>query len=183
VARTLTGAAAILLLAGCGSSDSKSKGATAAATTPSGTQGAPDVTSASGGGGSGSGDYKLPIESATYTKGRIHIEFGGDASGAAEVDGAGFVINGFANFTFADEARNISIAMAFGGDQGSGAAITYDGLTSGGTFGKECTADFTKTEATALEATFTCTHMPAVSSSSTDEKWMDAHGSIQLTSA
>lgn len=177
----LVAAATILLLAACGSSDSKSKDTAAAATTPSGTDSASDVTSAPASGGSGNSDVKLPVQNATYGKGRIHVEFGGDSSGAAEVDGAGFITNGFANFAFTDTDRNISVSMAFGGDQGSGAAFTYDGITSGGNFGQECSIEFTKSDATSLEATFTCTHMPGVTSTSTDAKSVAAKGSFTMT--
>src|SRR5262245_36364710 len=120
LAKVIATTAALVLIAGCGSSDgakSTTRDSTASNddTAPAGV----DATSSPGGGGSSSGGPKLPVQNVTYGVGRIHVEFGGDLGGAVEIDGSGIVTNGFANFGFADTASGAAVVFAVGGDEGS----------------------------------------------------------------
>jgi hypothetical protein len=170
---------AALLMIGCGSSDSKKSAAPTNA--PAATHAdVPGVTTPAATGDASGGSIKLPVQDGSYQSGRVHAEFGGDSGGAVEVDGTGVVVGGYANLTFVDTNSQVSIVFGIGGGQPGAAVFTWDGITSGGEFGKECTISFTKGDQTALEGNFSCTGMNGVKANSTDILHVDAHGTFKL---
>jgi len=170
----------LVTITGCGSSDSTSSGATTpgpAATTEE----ASGATTPVAGGETTGADIAVPVTDASYAKGRVHVEFGGDSGGAVEIDGEGTVIGGFANIVFSDTNSQASVIIGVGGDQPGAVAFMWDGITSGGEFGKECTITFSKGDQTTLEGEFSCKGMSGVKATSTDAQHVDAHGTFTLT--
>jgi hypothetical protein len=74
----------------------------------------------------------------------------------------------------------VSIAFGIGGGQPGAAAFTWDGITSGGELGKECTISFTKGDQRALEGNFSCTGMNGFRATSTDILHVNAEGTFKL---
>jgi hypothetical protein len=171
----------MVAIAGCGSDSKTSPPATSPAAGSSEPASVDTDAPASNGGGGGAASVQLPVQEGNYTSGRVHVEFGGDSGGAVEIDGTGFITGGYGNIVFADAERAASVTFGFGGDQGSIAAFTWDGITSGGEFGKECTVNFTKGDQSTLAADFTCVGMAGVTSSATATPKVDARGSFTLT--
>jgi hypothetical protein len=182
-------AAAAAVMVACGSDAKKSDDASGDASNDT-TAAAPaetspvdvNVTAAAPSGDGGGSGGQLPAGDANYTTGRVHVEFGGDSGGAAEIDGTGAVIGGFVSLVFSDETRQASVTFAVQNGQG-GAAFTWDGITSGGEFGKECTINFTKGDQSELTGEFTCTDMVGVKATSVDTQSVDARGTFTMMSA
>jgi hypothetical protein len=164
---------------GCGSSGSDKSTATTRAPVPT-TAAASGATTSAVGGGSATGGVALPVKDASYKSGRVHIDFGADSGGSVEIDGEGAIVGGFASLTFADTNRQVSAVFVVGGDQPGGVAFTWDGVSSGGEFGKQCTINFTKGDQSALEGEFACTGMDGVKLSSTNALHVDAKGTFKL---
>jgi hypothetical protein len=171
--------AALVALGGCGSSGSDK----AASTTPAPVATAADESGATTPAPSGEttgGSVTLPVKDAAYSSGRVHVEFGGDSGGAVEIDGSGVIIGGFANIAFSDTTRQASVIFGVGGDQPGAVVFTWDGITSGGEFGKQCTISFSKGDQTALEGEFSCSGMDGVKPTSADALHIDANGTFRL---
>jgi hypothetical protein len=175
----LLAVAASLAVNGCGSSASDKAEATTPVSVATTAAGSGAITPATSGEATGGG-ITLPVKDAEYPSGRVHVEFGGDSAGAAEIDGGGVIIGGFANLAFTDTNRQASVTFGVGGDQPGAAAFTWDGITSGGEFGKQCTISFTKGDQTALEGEFSCSGMDGVKATSTDVFHVDATGTFRL---
>lgn len=179
---------ALAAMTGCGSSDSNTSGEAtsgeATSTAASQTEdSATAATTPADGGATTGGGIVLPVTDAAYGSGRVHVEFGGDSGGAVEIDGGGVVIGGFASISFTDTNSQALVSIGVGGGEPGAAAFTWDGISSAGEFGKECSITFTKGDQTALEGEFTCTGMDAVSATSTDVLHVDAKGSFKLAAS
>lgn len=166
-------------LGGCGSSGSDKAESTTPVPAATEADASGATTPAASGETSGA-SIALPVKDATYPSGRVHVEFGGDSGGAVEIDGGGVVVGGFANLAFADNNNQAAVIFAVGGDQPGGASFTWDGITSGGEFGKQCTISFTNGDQTALEGAFSCTGMDGVKGASTVALHVDAKGTFRL---
>ncbi len=166
-------------VAGCGSSGSDKAKATTPAPVAT-VAAASGATTPAGSDGTGGGGVTLPVQNASYKSGRVHVDFGGDSGGSAEIDGEGAIIGGFANLTFSDANRQASVIFGVGAGQPGAASFTWDGITSGGEFGKQCTITFTKGDQTALEGEFSCSGMDGVKTTSTDAVHVDAKGTFKL---
>ncbi len=142
-----------------------------------------DATVPQAGDGTGSDGVELPVQDASYQSGRIHVEFGRDSGGAVEIDGVGTIIGGFANLAFSDDNRQTSVIFVIADGQPGAATFTWDGITSGGEIGKECTISFSKGDASTLEGAFNCSNMDGVKATSADTQHVDAKGTFTLTSS
>jgi hypothetical protein len=180
---TVAAVAAVgILIAGCGSSSksatpssTQAPGTTANADATSTTEASTDTTTgASGGSGS------IPdVPNGAWSKGRVHVEVSGDKSSNFESDGSGATTDGVTSAAFAQNADS-TISFGFGGGEQAALALTTAGVSTTGSFGKECDITFSKHDATGIAADFTCSGLPAVSTSVTTIYKLDVKGNFTL---
>jgi len=174
-------AAGILLIAGCGSSSkaatpssTHAPGTTASSDTTPSTAASSDTTVASSGGSSDIPD----VPNGAWSTGRIHVEVSGDKASNFESDGSGATTGGVTSAAYAQNAGS-TVSLGFGRGQEGAISVTTAGVSTVGTFGKECDITFTKHDAAGIAADFACTGLSAVDTSTTVYK-IDAKGNFTL---
>jgi len=174
-------AVGILLIAGCGSSSkaatpssTQAPGTTASSDTTPSTAASSDTTVASSGGSSDIPD----VPNGAWSTGRIHVEVSGDKASNFESDGSGATTGGVTSAAYAQNAGS-TVSLGFGSGQEGAISVTTAGVSTVGTFGKECDITFTKHDAAGIAADFACTGLSAVDTSTTVYK-IDAKGNFTL---
>jgi hypothetical protein len=120
------------------------------------------------GGGDGSGVSEYPdFEQQFWNTGTVHLKLSGDRDDEYDIAGTASSTQGYTGLAFTDEAHTNTIAIGLDKAAGATVSISLGDLITGGTFGGECSLEFTSVDAAALEGTFSCSDMAAVEGTDT----------------